>query len=79
MVATAFFTFFATLKIRAPYGRYSEAKGWGPLVHPTLAWIIMESPNIWLMFAMFRLCHVASDAEEEDRHSGGVLAPKATT
>ena len=63
MLATAFITFFATLKIRAPYGRYSEAKGWGPLVHPTLAWIIMESPNIWLVFAMFKLCDTDTGGE----------------
>lgn len=32
----------------APYGRYSEARGWGPLIDAKLAWLIMESPNVFV-------------------------------
>jgi 3-oxo-5-alpha-steroid 4-dehydrogenase 1 len=32
----------------APYGRYSEAQGWGPLIDPQLAWLLMESPNVFV-------------------------------
>lgn len=38
-----------TLTVRpAPYGRYSEAAGWGPLIDAKLAWLIMESPNVFV-------------------------------
>lgn len=38
-----------TLVIRpAPYGRYAEAQGWGPLVDAKLAWLLMESPNVFV-------------------------------
>lgn len=32
----------------APYGRYYEALGWGPLIDAKLAWLIMESPNVFV-------------------------------
>jgi len=32
----------------APYGRYSESQGWGPLIDAKLAWFIMESPNVFV-------------------------------
>ena len=30
------------------YGRYSQSKGWGPLVNAKLAWVLMETPNLWV-------------------------------
>ena len=47
MIITGFLTFYATLVINAPYGRYSpKNNSWGPLINPKLAWLIMESPNL---------------------------------
>ena len=47
MIITGLFTFYATLYINAPYGRYSPKNdSWGPLLNPKLAWLIMESPNL---------------------------------
>jgi hypothetical protein len=55
MLATAALTFIATSFIKAPYGRYSTDKGWGPLLDPRLAWILMESPNLWMTLLMLRI------------------------
>ena len=60
MLATAFATFFTTIYIRAPYGRYSTAKGWGPLLPARLAWFLMECPN--LVFVLIVQLHFASPA-----------------
>ena len=48
MVITGVITFFTTLHLTAPYGRYSTAKGWGPLIPARWAWLIMESPNLFM-------------------------------
>ena len=40
--------FFINLKIVAPYGRHASKK-WGLLINNRLAWIIMESPVLFLV------------------------------
>ncbi len=40
--------FVANLKIIAPYGRHASSK-WGPLINNRLAWVIMESPVLFLV------------------------------
>ena len=48
MFVTGVFTIYTTLfHVTAPYGRHSTATGWGILVNPRLAWMVMESPNLW--------------------------------
>jgi protein-S-isoprenylcysteine O-methyltransferase Ste14 len=45
---------FAVLRlVVAPYGRHSR-KGWGPTLHRTAGWVIMESPAVW-GFVLFYL------------------------
>lgn len=31
---------------KAPYGRYSKGKGWGPLISNRLGWVLMELPAL---------------------------------
>ena len=50
MIATGFVTFIVTLFISAPYGRYQATKGWGWLIPPQIAWMLMESPNLFMPF-----------------------------
>ncbi len=40
--------FLANLKIIAPYGRHASS-AWGPLMNNRLAWVIMESPVLFLV------------------------------
>lgn len=53
MIITGAFTLAVLLLIPAPYGKFSTEKGWGPLVPARLAWILMESPNLWLPIAIW--------------------------
>lgn len=53
MIGTAFLTFAATMTINAPYGRYSAAKGWGPLIPARFAWFMMECPNLIIPPAVY--------------------------
>ena len=50
--------FFINLKIVAPYGRHASKK-WGILINNRLAWIIMESPVLFLVM-YFVLPKIAS-------------------
>ena len=46
---------FAVLHfVTAPYGRHAR-KGWGPTVHRTLGWVVMESPAVWGIILLFVL------------------------
>lgn len=48
MLFTSVPTLLACLIVKAPYGRYSTNKGWGPLLSPKFAWVVMEAPNLWV-------------------------------
>lgn len=39
--------------LKAPYGRYSAAKGWGVPLDPKVCWIFMESPNVYISAGCF--------------------------
>ena len=49
----------------AVYGRYSTSQGWGPLIKAKIAWIVMESPNLWISVIVFLLArsHRKSQAQ----------------
>lgn len=53
MIITGIITFFTTLYIRAPYGRYSASKGWGILLPARFAWFIMEIPNVVIITTFY--------------------------
>ena len=55
MIATGILTFVVCLFIPAPYGRYSTAKGWGPLLDARFCWVLMESPNLWMPIVVYIL------------------------
>ncbi len=52
-VVVAAVTFLALQFLVAPYGRHHRA-GWGPTVHRTLGWVVMEAPAVFV-FAFFLL------------------------
>jgi hypothetical protein len=51
-VGVAACVFFALQFLTAPYGRHSRA-GWGPTIHRTAGWVIMESPAVLVFVACF--------------------------
>jgi hypothetical protein len=55
MVASGAMTLLAMLFITAPYGKFAKQKGWGIMIPPTTAWMIMESPNLWIPFALLAM------------------------
>lgn len=44
--------FIALQFLTAPYGRHARA-GWGPTIHRTAGWVIMESPAVLVFVACF--------------------------
>ncbi len=50
-LAVAVGVFIALFFISAPYGRHAR-RGWGPLIHNQLGWLLMESPAA-IVFAVF--------------------------
>lgn len=53
MLVSALLTFLGLSLFAAPYGKYSRTKGFGALVPAQLAWAVMESPNLWVSFAIW--------------------------
>ena len=53
MIGTGCVTFIACMLITAPYGRYTTNKGWGVQIPAKVAWIVMESPNLWMPLALY--------------------------
>ena len=52
--------FIALQFFTAPYGRHARA-GWGPTIHRTAGWVIMESPAVFVFVA----CFVVSDRRRD--------------
>ena len=53
MIIAGVVTFLGCSYLAAPYGKYTSSKGWGVLLNPKYAWIIMESPNIWIAYLVY--------------------------
>ena len=65
-------TLLACLLIAAPYGRYSgdASQLWGVKLPPKMAWILMESPNLWMIFITLYLgAWTVSVTEESDYYN----------
>ena len=52
--------FIALQFLTAPYGRHARA-GWGPTIHRTAGWVIMESPAV----IVFTACFLTSDRRQD--------------
>lgn len=50
LIAFGFFTLLVTLGVfTPPYGRHeAKSSSWGPKIPPTLAWMLMESPSMFI-------------------------------
>ena len=51
-LAVGLVSFIALFRVSAPYGRYLR-RGWGPTIHRTLGWVLMELPAAVLPVAFF--------------------------
>ena len=72
MLCTALVIFFTTLVVKAPYGRYTTQKGWGPLLPAKLAWFFMESPNLWIPGVVY--VHYANEACANNPYNNKLIA-----
>lgn len=45
-------TFLTVAFVTAPYGRHAR-EGWGPTLPERCAWIVMESPSVWVALAVY--------------------------
>ena len=61
MIIAGVVTFLGCSYLAAPYGKYTSSKGWGVLLNPKYAWIIMESPNIWIAYLVYAYRPSSSD------------------
>jgi protein-S-isoprenylcysteine O-methyltransferase Ste14 len=52
--------FIALQFVAAPYGRHIRP-GWGPTIHRTAGWVIMESPAVFVFLACFLLSDRQTD------------------
>lgn len=52
MIGMAVITFLLTMMVSAPYGKFTKKKGWGPIIPASFAWFLMESPNLWVTYAV---------------------------
>jgi len=51
-IGVAAATFVTLLFVAAPYGRHMRA-GWGPMLHRTVGWVLMELPAVIVPLAFF--------------------------
>lgn len=51
-IGLAIIVFIVNIKVIAPYGRHASKK-WGPLINSRIAWIVMESPVLFLVLYFF--------------------------
>ena len=53
-------TLLLLLRVAAPYGRHARA-GWGPTLHATWGWILMEAPAPSLFLVLYLLAGAPAD------------------
>ena len=65
MLIAGLATFLATSVFTAPYGKHTKG-GWGPLIPARVAWILMETPNLWTtaFFAYVAYAHIDAVSNE---------------